>query len=39
MMFFGVMGMIAYANDPDAHDNFESMPISFDLARTFKEGY
>ena len=23
MMFFGIIGMIAYANDPDAYDNFE----------------
>lgn len=23
MMFFGIMGMIAYANDPEAYDNFE----------------
>ena len=23
MMFFGIMGMIAYANDPQAYDNFE----------------
>lgn len=23
MMFFGIMGMIAYANDPEAYDNYE----------------
>lgn len=23
MMFFGIMGMIAYANDPDAYDNYD----------------
>lgn len=23
MMFFGIMGMLAYANDPTAYDNFE----------------
>eukprot|EP01082_Thalassiosira_pseudonana_P001552 g542.t1.2.5e174188 g542 g542.t1 contig10:261433-263116(-) len=23
MMFFGIMGMLAYANDPDAYDNWE----------------
>lgn len=23
MTFFGIMGMIAYANDPEAYDNYE----------------
>mmetsp|Transcript_3998 Transcript_3998/g.11723 ORF Transcript_3998/g.11723 Transcript_3998/m.11723 type:complete len:611 (-) Transcript_3998:181-2013(-) len=33
MMFFGIMGMIAYANDPDAYDNFSKLAFLsfFDL--------
>ena len=23
MMFFGIMGMLAYANDPESYDNYE----------------
>jgi len=41
MMFFGVMGMIAYANDPEAYDNFEKFAFLafFDLIEPLKEGW
>mmetsp|Transcript_5636 Transcript_5636/g.11661 ORF Transcript_5636/g.11661 Transcript_5636/m.11661 type:complete len:565 (-) Transcript_5636:381-2075(-) len=41
MMFFGVMGMIAYANDPEAYDNFEKFAFLsfFDLLSPLKEGW
>ena len=29
MMFFGIMGMLAYANDPTAYDNFEKYACEF----------
>ena len=33
MMFFGVMGIIAYANDPEAYDSFSKFAFLafFDL--------
>ena len=41
MMFFGVMGMIAYANDPEAYDNFEKFSFLsfFDLLAPLSEGW
>lgn len=41
MMFFGVMGMIAYANDPEAYDNFEKFAFLafFDLLSPLNEGW
>ena len=41
MMFFGVMGMIAYANDPEAYDNFEKFAYLsfFDLLESLKNGW
>ena len=41
MMFFGVMGMIAYANDPEAYDNFEKLSFLsfFDLLLPLGNGW
>lgn len=41
MMFFGVMGMIAYANDPEAYDNFEKFAFLafFDLLAPLANGW
>ena len=41
MMFFGVMGMIAYANDPEAYDNFEKFAFLafFDLLAPLNNGW
>jgi SSS family solute:Na+ symporter len=41
MMFFGVMGMIAYANDPEAYDNFEKFAFLgfFDLLEPLGDGW
>lgn len=41
MMFFGVMGMIAYANDPEAFDNYEkfSFLAFFYLLEPLKQGW
>jgi SSS family solute:Na+ symporter len=41
MMFFGIMGMIAYANDPEAYDNFEkfSYLAFFDLLLPLGNGW
>jgi solute:Na+ symporter, SSS family len=41
MMFFGVMGMIAYANSPEAYDNGEkfSYLAFFDLLEPMKPGW
>lgn len=29
IMFFGIMGMIAYANDPEAYDNWEKYACKY----------
>lgn len=41
MMFFGIMGMIAYAKDPTAYDNFEKYAYLsfFDLLLPLKTGW
>lgn len=41
MMFFGIMGMIAYANDPEAYDNFEKLSFLafFDLLAPLNGGW
>lgn len=41
MMFFGIMGMIAYANDPEAYDNFEKFAYLafFDLLEPLGNGW
>ena len=41
MMFFGVMGMIAYALDPEAYDNFEKLAFLafFDLLEPLSNGW
>lgn len=41
MMFFGVMGMIAYANDPEAYDSFEKFAYLafFDLLEPLENGW
>jgi len=41
MMFFGVIGMIAYANDPDAYDSFEKLSFLafFDLLAPLGDGW
>mmetsp|Transcript_56420 Transcript_56420/g.85311 ORF Transcript_56420/g.85311 Transcript_56420/m.85311 type:complete len:577 (+) Transcript_56420:130-1860(+) len=41
MMFFGIMGMIAYANDPEAYDNFEKFAFLafFDLLLPLGNGW
>lgn len=41
MMFFGIMGMLAYANDPEAYDNFEkfSFLAFFDLLEPLSNGW
>jgi SSS family solute:Na+ symporter len=41
MMFFGVIGMIAYANDPDAYDNYEKFAYLsfFDLLEPLGDGW
>ncbi|KAL7558522.1 hypothetical protein ACA910_008116 [Epithemia clementina (nom. ined.)] len=41
MMFFGVMGMLAYANDPEAYDNGEKLAFLafFDLLAPLKTGW
>lgn len=41
MMFFGVMGMLAYSNDPEAYDNFEkfSFLAFFDLLEPLGNGW
>ena len=41
MMFFGVMGMIAYANDPEAYDSGEKLAFLafFDLLEPLKDGW
>jgi solute:Na+ symporter, SSS family len=41
MMFFGVMGMLAYANDPDSYDNGEKYAYLsfFDLLLPLKQGW
>lgn len=41
MMFFGIMGMIAYANDPEAYDNFEKLAFLsfFDLLAPLGSGW
>lgn len=41
MMFFGIMGMIAYANDPDAYDSFEKYAYLsfFDLLLPLHTGW
>lgn len=41
MMFFGIMGMIAYANDPTSYDNFEKFAFLafFDLLLPLGNGW
>jgi SSS family solute:Na+ symporter len=41
MMFFGVMGMIAYAKDPEAYDSFEKLSFLafFDLLEPLARGW
>lgn len=41
MMFFGVMGMIAYANDPEAYDSFEKFAFLsfFDILAPLNTGW
>jgi solute:Na+ symporter, SSS family len=41
MMFFGIMGMLAYAKDPDSYDNFEKFAYLsfFDLLGPMKTGW
>lgn len=41
MMFFGIMGMLAYANDPEAYDNFEKFAFLafFDLLEPLQNGW
>jgi SSS family solute:Na+ symporter len=41
MMFFGIMGMIAYANDPESYDNFEKFAYLafFDLLEPLGDGW
>mmetsp|Transcript_18174 Transcript_18174/g.25614 ORF Transcript_18174/g.25614 Transcript_18174/m.25614 type:complete len:570 (+) Transcript_18174:268-1977(+) len=41
MMFFGIMAMIAYANDPEAYDNFEKYAYLafFDLLEPMDNGW
>lgn len=41
MMFFGIMGMLAYANDPAAYDNFEKLSFLafFDLLEPLSNGW
>lgn len=41
MMFFGIMGMIAYANDPEAYDSFEKFAFLafFDLLAPLGNGW
>eukprot|EP00536_Pseudo-nitzschia_multiseries_P005336 jgi/Psemu1/254402/estExt_Genewise1Plus.C_990054 len=41
MMFFGIMGMIAYANDPESYDAFEKFPwlAFFDLLLPLGNGW
>lgn len=41
MMFFGVMGMLAYANDPEAYDSFEKWAYLafFDLLEPLANGW
>lgn len=41
MAFFGIMGMLAYANDPEAYDNFEKFAFLafFDLLEPLKNGW
>lgn len=41
MMFFGIMGMLAYANDPDAYDNWEKFAYLafFDLILPLGTGW
>ena len=41
MMFFGIMGMIAYANDPESYDNFEKFAYLgfFDLLEPLQGGW
>lgn len=41
MMFFGIMGMIAYANDPVSYDNFEKLSFLafFDLLLPLGNGW
>jgi SSS family solute:Na+ symporter len=41
MMFFGIMGMIAYANDPESYDNYEKFAYLafFDLLEPLGNGW
>jgi SSS family solute:Na+ symporter len=41
MMFFGIMGMIAYANDPEAYNNYEKFAYLafFDLLEPLGNGW
>eukprot|EP00549_Striatella_unipunctata_P000767 CAMPEP_0118676632 /NCGR_PEP_ID=MMETSP0800-20121206/2158_1 /TAXON_ID=210618 ORGANISM="Striatella unipunctata, Strain CCMP2910" /NCGR_SAMPLE_ID=MMETSP0800 /ASSEMBLY_ACC=CAM_ASM_000638 /LENGTH=563 /DNA_ID=CAMNT_0006572173 /DNA_START=85 /DNA_END=1776 /DNA_ORIENTATION=+ len=41
MMFFGIMGMLAYANDPTSYDNFEkfSFLAFFDILEPLPTGW
>ena len=41
MMFFGVMGMIAHANDPESHDSYEKFAhlAFFDLLEPLGDGW
>jgi len=41
MAFFGIMGMLAYANDPEAYDNYEKYAFLafFDLLEPLKNGW
>jgi solute:Na+ symporter, SSS family len=41
MFFFGIMGMIAYANDPESYDNFEKFAFLafFDLLEPLSNGW
>jgi len=41
MMFFGIMGMLAYANDPESYDNFEKFAYLsfFDLLLPLGNGW
>jgi SSS family solute:Na+ symporter len=41
MMFFGVMGMIAYANDPESYDNYDKWAFLafFDLLEPLQNGW
>mmetsp|Transcript_27583 Transcript_27583/g.77277 ORF Transcript_27583/g.77277 Transcript_27583/m.77277 type:complete len:585 (+) Transcript_27583:228-1982(+) len=41
MMFFGIMGMLAYANDPESYDNFEKFAFLafFDILAPLPGGW